>query len=97
MAQGVPVLLALAYYNGETPIATHFVVAAGVSSGAILVQDPIPALQRGSLDEYLSGTSINNVSLVPKLAGALRLNSQSSSSLGMLVVGAGNPCPKSPR
>lgn len=94
LAQGIPVLLALAYYNGDTPLATHFVVATGVNtSGGILVQDPIPALQRGSLDEYLTGTAINNVHLVPKLAGALRFNPQSSSALGMLIVGADGSAP----
>ncbi|MCC6591059.1 MAG: hypothetical protein IT168_30520 [Bryobacterales bacterium] len=94
LAQGVPVLLALAYYYGETPVATHFVVAIGVNSGGgVLIQDPLPSLQRGSLDDYLSGTLFNNVRLVPRLAGALRFATQSGSSLGLLVVGGGDSAP----
>lgn len=89
LAQGSPVLLALALSAGGLPMGSHFVVAIGVrSDGAILIHDPNPAFARSTLEEYLNGFAAGGMDWKGALNAALRLLPGSAGPAGFLVTGA---------
>ena len=88
LAQGAPVLLALALNLEGRPAGAHFVIATGVrADGAILIQDPNPAFGRTLLEEYLSGFALSGKTWQGSLTAALRLIPATASPTGFLVVG----------
>jgi len=87
LAQGSPVLLALALSSGETSVGAHFIVAIGVNSnGTILIHDPNPAFGRTFLDEYLNGFTAGGRSYRGRLSAVLYFAPRSASPLGFVVM-----------
>jgi len=92
LAQGRPLLLALALSSNDAPAGAHFVVAIGVSADAgILIHDPNPAFGRTSLNEYLGGFSVGSQAWKGTLTGAVRLLPQAPSPTGFLAVAGNTP------
>jgi uncharacterized protein (TIGR03437 family) len=87
IAQGTPVLLALALTANNVSAGAHFVVAIGVGSdGSILIHDPNPAFNRAALSEYLNGFAAGGVQWKGTLTGAARLLPRTPSPTGFLVL-----------
>ena len=56
VAQGSPVLLALALTANGAPAGGHYVVANGIGpDGSVLIRDPNPNFGRANLNDYLAG------------------------------------------
>jgi len=56
VAQGSPVLLALALTANGAPAGGHYVVANGIGpDGSVLIRDPNPDFGRTGLNEYVAG------------------------------------------
>jgi uncharacterized protein (TIGR03437 family) len=74
VAQGQPVLLALALTADSVPIGGHFVVAIGVDQdGGLLIHDPHPALARTRLAEYTGSFAAGGKKYEGKLTAVIRL------------------------
>ena len=90
LAQGAPVLLALALTANGKPAGAHFVTAIGVAaSGAIVLHDPNPRFARNALEEYASGFTAGASSRTGTLSAALRIEPQASSAAPFLLMGPG--------
>lgn len=88
LAQGSPMLLALALTADSQPAGAHFVAVIGVrGDGGILIHDPNPAFGRTALDEYLGGFSAAGRVWKGVVKSALRLAPRSASPTGFLVTG----------
>lgn len=88
LAQGDPVLVALALSVEGQAAGAHFVVAIGVrGDGALLIHDPNPLFARATLEEYLTGFALGGRSWKGVLTSALRLLPRSASPTGFLVTG----------
>ena len=74
VAQGSPVLLALALTSNGAAAGGHYVVATAVAdNGSIIVHDPNPDFARASLWDYLEGFTAGGRAWKGTLVGALRL------------------------
>ena len=86
LAQGSPVILALALTSDGVPAGSHFVVATGVSANAwIQIHDPNPAFGRSALNEYLLGFEAAGQRWKAALTGAARLRPPAAVYPGFLV------------
>jgi uncharacterized protein (TIGR03437 family) len=87
VAEGSPVLVALALESEGAGLGAHFVVATGVrSDGAVVIHDPNPALGRSVLEDYLAGFPIAGRMVKGRIASALRLLPRSAPAGGFLVI-----------
>jgi uncharacterized protein (TIGR03437 family) len=87
LAEGSPVLVALALESEGAGLGAHFVVATGVrSDGAVVIHDPNPALGRSVLEDYLAGFPIAGRMVKGRIASALRLLPRSAPAGGFLVI-----------
>ena len=92
VAQGSPVLLALALTANGTPAGGHFVVAMGVAAdGSLIIQDPSPDFAQTSLNSYLAGFTAGGQAWQATLGGAVRLLPQAPSPTGFLVSAPSQP------
>lgn len=87
LAEGSPVVVALALSAAGQPAGAHFVVATGVrADGSILIQDPSPTFARTTLDEYLNGFTAGGRTWKAAISAELRLIPRAPSPVGFLVV-----------
>jgi uncharacterized protein (TIGR03437 family) len=81
VAQGSPVLLALALSNNQ---GSHFVVATGIGAdGSVVIADPDPSFGQTNLNGYLNGGAT--------LAGAVRLLPQSPAFPNAFLIVSNGP------
>jgi len=86
LAQGHPVLLALAMSADGQAVGAHFVVATGVrADGAISVSDPSPVFARTLLEQYLAGFALGGRSWKGTVTSAVRLLPRSAGPTGFLI------------
>jgi uncharacterized protein (TIGR03437 family) len=86
LAQGLPVILALALTSDGVPAGSHFVVAIGTqSNGWIQIQDPSPAFARTLLIDYLLGFDAGGHRWKATLTGAAYLAPGQAETTGFLV------------
>ena len=92
VAQGSPVLLALALTANGAPAGGHFVVATGVAAdGSLTIQDPNPGFAQTNLSGYLAGFSAGGAAWQATLSGAVRLLPQAPTATGFLVSALSQP------
>jgi uncharacterized protein (TIGR03437 family) len=85
LANGSPVLLALALTAQGAPAGGHYVVAIGeAGDGSILIMDPNPAFGKSNLNDYLSGFG----GVKATIAAAVQMLPRVPVTRGFLVVGA---------
>jgi uncharacterized protein (TIGR03437 family) len=92
VAQGEPVLLALALAADGAPAGGHYVVATAVAeNGTILVHDPNPDFARASLWDYLEGFTAGGRAWKGTLVGAVRLAPRAPAPSRFLLAAISQP------
>ncbi len=92
VAQGSPVLLALALTANEAPAGGHYIVANGVGpDGSVLIRDPNPDFGRASLNDYVGGFVAGGKAWQASLAAAVRLLPRTPSATGFLMAAISQP------
>ncbi len=92
VAQGSPVLLALAMTADGAAAGGHYLVATGVAeNGAILVHDPNPAFGRASMWDYLEGFTAGGRVWKGALVGSVRLLPRAPSATRFLLAAVSQP------
>src|SRR5215831_7527553 len=91
LADGSPVLVSLGLSRNGTVSGGHFVVAIGITSDGIAIQDPNPTFARATLNEYLNGFSLGGDQWKADLRGIARFSLGSAPATRFLVAAISQP------